>query len=129
MAQRKAAGARVPTEAQEQAVVAQWLRMRPSLLWTHVGHGELRNIVVARRLRTAGLAPGVPDLLIFDRPPRAPADAPQAVGVAIEMKRTKGGRVSPEQTAWLDGLRQRGWLCYVCKGADAAIDQLQRLGY
>ncbi|TRZ48221.1 hypothetical protein D4S03_10160 [bacterium] len=51
------------------------------------------------------------------------------VGTAIEMKRTSGGRVSPEQKWWMDQLRLRGWCAMVCYGAGNAIEELEKLGY
>jgi hypothetical protein len=51
------------------------------------------------------------------------------VGVAIELKRQKGGRVTPEQTAWLEHLKARGWAVAVCRGAMEAIRFLQELGF
>ena len=67
----------------------------------------------------------MPDILIFDRPPLYPEN----VGVAIELKRQKGGRVTPEQIAWLEDLKARGWAVAVCQGAMEAIRVLQELGF
>jgi hypothetical protein len=62
----------------------------------------------------------VPDVLIFE---------PLAghVGVAIELKRVKGGKVSPEQERWLGWLRARGWCAFVARGADEAMARLEEL--
>ena len=42
-------------------------------------------------------------------------------GLAIEMKREKGGVVSDEQQAWIDGLNNAGYKAVVCRGYDEAI--------
>jgi phage tail sheath gpL-like len=82
-----------------------------------------------------GSQKGFPDLMIFDPPSgmRSPVTcqlhAGVPVGVAIEMKRAKGGKVSPEQTDILAKLANRGWITAVCKGADEAIKLLEMCGY
>jgi hypothetical protein len=75
-----------PSEFQEQALLALWLNFRKGILWTHVPNGELRNIVVARRLKACGVLPGTSDVLIFSPPPLRP----EVAGVAIELKTAKG---------------------------------------
>ena len=42
--------------------------------------------------------------------------------VKIEMKRKKGGVVSPEQKVWGKIYEKAGITCKICKGADEAID-------
>ena len=42
------------------------------------------------------------------------------------MKRQKGGRLSPEQKEWIDGLFSQGYLAVRCDGADEAIGLLER---
>ena len=46
------------------------------------------------------------------------------VGIAIEMKRTRGGTLSPEQKRWRGWLTARGWLAIVAKGADDGLRQI-----
>jgi hypothetical protein len=38
------------------------------------------------------------------------------------MKRRKGGRLSDEQAAMLEALREQGYCAWVCKGANDAIE-------
>lgn len=114
----------IPTEDAEQQVVVQWLELH-RLHFTHIPNGGWRHVATARRLKSLGVKPGVPDLLVFERPPARP-DAP---GVAIEMKRSRGGRVSEEQERWLAHLERQGWVVAVCHGADEAIELLQSLGF
>ncbi len=67
-------------------------------------------------LKAMGVKKGFPDILIFDRPPARPG----YVGVALEMKRARGGRLSAEQEQWLAILRFLGWYTDAPAGADAA---------
>jgi hypothetical protein len=43
-------------------------------------------------------------------------------GLYIEMKRAKGGQLSPPQKEWIDRLRAEGYRVEVCAGADAAME-------
>lgn len=113
-----------PPEEQEQTVLAQWLDLH-DITWFHTPNGGHRNVVVAAKLKAQGVKPGVPDVMIVDPPPASP----DSVGVAIELKRRKDGRVTPEQTHWLAILQERGWAVAVCRGASEAIEFLESLGY
>ncbi len=104
-----------PTEDQEQRTVAQFLDLL-GFRWSHTPNEGKRNVANGARLKAAGMKKGCPDILIFDRPPDS-----DYVGVAIELKRQRGGRLSDEQREWLDALTERGWLTRCCKGADEAI--------
>ncbi|ADU50156.1 VRR-NUC domain-containing protein [Thermaerobacter marianensis DSM 12885] len=114
----------IPTEDEEQRVVVQWLQLH-GILFAHVPNGGYRRRVEAAIFRGLGVQPGVPDLLIFDPPPAAP----DRRGVALELKRRQGGRLTEPQRQWLEALRARGWYATVCRGADEAIETLERLGY
>lgn len=113
-----------PTEQEEQRVVAQWLDLH-GILWTHPPLGGYRRRIEAAILHGLGARSGVPDVLIFDRPPLHP----EYVGTAIELKRRNGGRPTTSQKEWLENLRKRGWYTAVCWGSGEAIDLLERLGY
>ena len=115
---------RNPSEETVLRTVAQWLDMH-GILWCHVPNEGLHKPQYRRKMAALGLKPGVPDILIFDLPP----EVPEARGVAIELKRAKGGRVSKAQREWLDALEGRGWVCAVCEGIDEAVGLLERLGY
>lgn len=112
----------VPTEDQEQIALAQYLDAR-KLAWCHVPNGGSRNVIEATKLKRMGTRRGIPDVLIFD--PCLWCES-HYVGIAIELKRVKGGRVTPEQDAWHHALEERGWLVRVCKGAGEAIDFIQQ---
>jgi hypothetical protein len=73
-----------------------------------------------------GLKPGVPDVMILDKVSQY-GGRPNVRGVAIELKRVSGGKLSDEQESWALRLRARGWLVFVCKGAGAAIKVVDAL--
>ena len=114
----------IPTEDQEQAALVDWLQLH-NILFTHVPNGGARDKVTGAILKRLGVSKGCPDILIFDRPPKAP----ECAGVAIELKRRKGGQIRPEQAEWLEKLKVRGWVADVCRGADDAIRLLEGLGF
>ena len=47
------------------------------------------------------------------------------MGLFVEMKISKGGRVSKEQNVFLNALRQRGYAAYVCAGAAIAKEIIE----
>lgn len=96
------------------------------LLWCHPPNEALQRggLVYGGILVGLGVKTGVPDVLIFERPPRSPG----ACGVAIELK-SRGGSASPDQRRWLAELAQRGWSCSVERGTEAALDWLRFLGW
>lgn len=113
-----------PTEAQEGTDLARWLD-RKGILYCHVPNGGRRNPLEGASFKRQGVKPGVPDYLIFSPVP----GIPHLCGVAIELKRQRGGRLSKEQRGWLEELAGVGWAVYTAKGAADAIAQLERLGY
>ena len=69
------------------------------------------------RLRAEGLKSGVPDLCL-------PAARAGYHGLYIEMKRTKGGRATPEQkNGW--GAGKEGYKTALCRGAGEAIEAIE----
>lgn len=81
---------------------------------THaIPNGGGRSIAEAGRLKAEGVRKGVSD--IFVRMP-----APGYHGLYIELKKRKGGRVSPEQNTWIEDAKLLGYRACVCKGADEA---------
>ena len=105
-----------PTEEQEQKALAKYLDFR-GLCWFHVPNGGNRDAITGKHLKQQGVKPGVPDILIF----RELHQPPTFAGVAIELKRQRGGVVTKDQRRWIDLLMQRGWKCEVCRGAHEAV--------
>ena len=67
---------------------------------------------------------GVADLIISTPPPKYP----EARGIAIEMKSPKG-RVTDDQTFWLNMVHNHGWMTCVAYSAEEAIEFLISLGF
>lgn len=104
----------LPSEDQEQAWLVAWFRRQyPFLRIFAVPNGGHRHKATAAMLKATGATAGVPDLLI-------PASRKGWHGLFIEMKRTKGGTISPEQKDWLAHLNEQGYRAEVCKGFEAA---------
>lgn len=100
----------IPTEHAEQAVFVQWFRSTyPGVRIAAIPNGGFRTKSEAEKLRLEGVSAGFPDLII-----------PEWFAV-IEMKRSKGGRVDPEQRDWLSYLSECGYRTAVCKGALEAM--------
>lgn len=118
-----------PLERDEQRTVVLWLRQHgiefaANLEGTFRGGGA-QGAIRGNMQRRAGMQPGRPDIEVFTRVPLSP----EARGVGLELKRTKGGRLDPEQAAYLRRLESCGWLCHVAYGAEDAIGWLRGLGY
>lgn len=106
----------LPSEHDEQVGFVQWFRARwPRVVIFAIPNGGKRDIKTAKRLSREGVTPGVPDLYI------------PAWGIWIEMKRQKGGRISPDQGAIIQYLEQIGHTVIVGYGALDASDKLLRL--
>ncbi len=108
-----------PREDHEQITLLAWIDLHvnrfPELrLAFHVPNGGHRNPHVGAYMKRMGVRAGVPDILI-------PVAKGKSTGLAIELKREVGGRVSPEQREWLTALAGQGWTTTVCHGADEAI--------
>lgn len=114
----------IPTEADEMRTLADYLDLR-RFLWLHpANEGQRRTGHVPY-----GVKKGAQDVFIFNKLPDTPA-APHASenrGVAIELKRTKGGTVTADQLRWFTDLSNEGWLTYICKGAAEAIHTVEQL--
>lgn len=114
----------VPSESIEQQALIRWARFSlgkyPELdMLYHITNEGMRSVVTGARLKAEGLRPGVPDLCLA-------VSRGGAHGLYIEMKRTKGGRLSPEQAAWLEKLAREGYATAVCKGWEQARDVIER---
>lgn len=113
-----------PPEEWVQWTIAEWLDMH-GILWCHVPNEGEHKVQYRRKQRILGVRAGVPDILIFDPPPARPEHR----GVALELKRKEGGRLTPRQRWWLRELEARGWYAAVCYGIEEALRTLEALGY
>lgn len=112
------------SEHSEQAGLCRHLD-RCSVFYCAIPNGGLRDGRTAKALTNTGLKKGMPDLLVFDRPPKDP----EKVGVAIEMKKVGGRGPTPHQQRALARLQGRGWEVFVAYGCSDALKRLRELGY
>lgn len=109
-----------PTEAREQETIFDWSFLAqgrfPELrLLFAIPNGGSRHPAEAAHLKAQGVKAGVPDMCL-------PVARGGYHGLFIELKRSKGGRPSANQTAWVDALREEGYYAAVVHGSDTAID-------
>ena len=107
-------GDRIPTEHEEQREVVKWFRRKygPVRIFA-IPNGGFRSRATAARLKAEGVSPGVPDLFV-------PFHC-----LWIEMKRIKGGKLSPDQRNWQKYLVEEcGHTWIVCHGAEDAKAQI-----
>ena len=113
---------REPTESVEQQRLFQWARMaagaHPELdLLYHIPNEGKRSVKTGARMKGEGLKKGVPDVCL-------PVARGGCHGLFIELKRLKGGRVEKEQLEWHDKLRAQGYQVVVCRGWQAAAQEI-----
>lgn len=109
----------IPSEDEEQIMVMNWAELAkgkwPELeLLFHIPNGGKRGKREAARFRDMGVKAGVPDLCL-------PVPRGNYAGLYIEMKRRKGGVVSPEQKKWISSLRGRGYAAEMARGGAEAV--------
>ena len=85
----------------------------------HVPNEGKRSKANGARLKSEGLRAGVPDINLD-------VARGEYHGLRIEMKRRRGGRVSPEQAAWLEALREQGYAAIVAYGWEEAADAIEK---
>lgn len=108
-----------PSEDIEQEMVLRWAAGKedqwPELgMLCHVPNGGYRSKRTASQMKRLGVKPGVPDLMLLVR-------RGGRSGLFIEMKRRKGGTLSPHQKLWIEHLNNEGFLAVVCRGHEEAI--------
>jgi hypothetical protein len=84
----------------------------------HVPNGGARDKITGARLKREGVKAGVPDVLLL-------VARGEYHGLAIEMKRQKGGVLSQNQKAWINRLNARGYKAVACRGAADAIKTIE----
>lgn len=104
----------VSGEHVEQVTFVRWFRATyPGVRIFAIPNGGYRDKRTAEKLKAEGVEPGVPDLYV------------PAWGLWIEMKRVKGGKVSEEQSDWLDYLQCVGDSVIVGRGWEDASRQVR----
>ncbi len=117
---------RVPLEHEEQANLIAWAfaqrRAIPELgmLFAIPNQGAAR----LKNLQTEGVMRGVPDLMLAVPAMRFARDSVKWHGLFIELKRRKGGKVSPDQYGWIAALSAQGYEAIVCYGAQEAREAI-----
>ena len=113
----------IASEHQEQAAFFSYLEIeshhRPELnLIFAVPNAAKRTPRLGQWMKDEGMKPGVPDIVV-------PIPRAGFHGAFLEMKRKKGGVVSPEQNWWITALRERLYFVTVCYGWDDAKFELE----
>jgi hypothetical protein len=99
----------IPSEDREQMLLVQWFRRTyPDVRIFAIPNGGHRHPAVAAKLKATGASAGVPDLFI------------PAWKLWIEMKKVKGGKISPEQQGMIDYLQSVDYHVIVGLGAEDA---------
>lgn len=109
-------------ESAEQRLFVQHVRLDPrtrDLPTCAVPNGGKRGVVEAARLKAEGVSRGVPDWLCFAPNASAP-NASYDVGLALEFKAPRSGRVGPDQAWWHAALRACGWRVEIVTSAEGA---------
>lgn len=88
----------------------------PTLRWLFaVPNSGKRTPFQGRWAKDEGLRAGVPDIIL----PARSADG-RYIGLALELK-SEGGRATPAQLAWLEGLRGLGWRAEIAHSYEQAV--------
>lgn len=107
----------VPTEDVEQRAFVQWLRANNLPHWRTPNETYTKSWAQKNKNKALGVSAGIPDLFI--------ALAGKGL-VGVEMKRVKGGTVSPAQKEWIAILNTiPGVEVHVARGCDEAIKIIQ----
>lgn len=111
----KASKPTMPTEHQEQAAFVAWFKLQfPHVRIAAIPNGIRSSIRQAVKAKRDGMSKGFPDLMI------------PAWNLYIEMKRIKGGVLSPEQKDWHHYLEDHcNATVIVSKGCEDAVKKVQ----
>ena len=104
----------LPSEHLEQVRLVSWFRRTyPGIRIFAIPNGGGRSMAQGSALKAEGVSPGVPDLFVPEW------------SLWVEMKRQKGGTVSPDQKDWIAYLERIGHQCIVGRGFEDAQRQIQ----
>lgn len=91
----------IPSEDREQEVFVSWVKLTyKDFLIFSIPNGGSRNKIEASKLKKTGLLAGVPDLIVL---------MPNKQIVFIEMKKQKGGKLSPVQKVVIPIIEKLGF--------------------
>lgn len=107
------------SESSEQIMFVTRMRhFYPQILLFAIPNGGGRTPRDGAKLKSEGVLPGVPDLMV--------AEARGGYhGLFIEMKRSKGGKLSDKQIAVLATLAHNGYKTAVCAGCEEAWKEFE----
>lgn len=112
--------AHIPTEYEFHLTVAKFLNhaLGPDSFWFHSPNGGLRSASEAGRFKRMGVTPGLPDIGVV------------CAGrlIWLELKRAKGGYVSPAQAYCHRQLEAAGSPVSVCRNLEDIVAALERAG-
>ncbi len=104
------------SEHLEQVRLVSWFRRTyPGVRVFAIPNGGHRGASQGAALKAEGVQAGVPDLFV------------PAWGMWIEMKREKGGTLSPAQSDWISYLDDCGYQCIVGRGFEDAKRQIETI--
>ena len=117
-----------PKEEAEQMALATYLDMR-GFAWCHIPNEGRFDVAYLAKRKRLGVKKGFPDNLIFNQVCICENElwTIPVIGMAIELKRQKGGTASKEQIDWLDKLTKYRWIAIVAYGAQDAIKQIEKV--
>lgn len=110
----------VPLEKDEQKAFVKWLKENNILHYANglgINFGAV-DYKYLNSLKAQGWYVGIPDMTILTGNGKT---------AFVELKRLKGGRVSPEQEKWIKCLNDRGYPSKVCKGCNEAIEFIKEV--
>ena len=107
------------SEDGEQKAVLLWaaynLKLYPELRWLHHSpNGGSRSKREGANFKTLGVKRGFPDLCLLV--PRG-----RYFGLFVELKKVKGGVISPEQLVWKTYLNEAGYYAIIAHGWIEAV--------
>lgn len=107
-------------EDKEAMALWQWSQTQPIVRdhLLHIPNGGRRNIREAARLKKMGVRPGVSDYLL-------PISRGGYIGLWVELK-SKLGRLTPEQRAWIERMIAAGYVARVAYGWMDAKDIIEQ---
>ena len=109
-------GSLLNSEHLEQVRLVSWFRKTyPGVRVFAIPNGGHRGASQGAALKAEGVQAGVPDLFV------------PAWGMWIEMKREKGGTLSPAQSDWISYLDDCGYQCIVGLGFEDAKRQIEMI--